>query len=307
MNKKQTQQLDQFQSTDILLTGSDNIWNLPGYAKFVINVTAFRNLISEVIRNKDLQITDVHGARRHAVLARIEMADRSEKVRGAVQNYASDTDDTLLFQQVRFSRGKLLYSGIQKSLSYARIIESKARAIIDDLSDYNLTLAELDLYKSSITTFENAHLQVGQIKIDRKNATDQLKVLCPATRNLVQTKLRTGATQFIETAPEFYKRLLLSFKINNYPTHYTEFDIVTRDKATHETLEAVKITATSDKGTMLQFSNPVGEAIFKQFEGAYWTITYECPGYELLTMQNIKMERGEKMELVADLVKLPEL
>ncbi|HKR04491.1 MAG TPA: hypothetical protein VJY62_07630 [Bacteroidia bacterium] len=79
---------------------------------------------------------------------------------------------------------------------------------------------------------------------------------------------------------------------------------MTRDKVTGEPLEAVRITATSDKGTMQQFSNPAGAADFKQFQPDWWTITYECPGYETLTMKNVKADRGMKIELVAEMVKI---
>ncbi|MEO5569588.1 MAG: hypothetical protein ABIT08_15170 [Bacteroidia bacterium] len=117
-------------------------------------------------------------------------------------------------------------------------------------------------------------------------------------------KLRKGATQFIKTAPDFYGKLLLSFEINNYPTHYTEFEILTRDKMTGELLGGVKITATSVKGVMEQFSNPIGEADLKQFEPSWWTLTYEYPWYRILTMPDLKVALGKKIALVAELEKV---
>ncbi|HKR06880.1 MAG TPA: hypothetical protein VJY62_19750 [Bacteroidia bacterium] len=108
----------------------------------------------------------------------------------------------------------------------------------------------------------------------------------------------------METAPDFYNELIASFEINDYPTHYTEFDILTRDKATGEALGGVKITATCTKGSMEQFSNPEGAADFIQFKPTWWTLTYECPGYEKLVMPNQKAEKGVKMSLVAELVKI---
>ena len=116
-------------------------------------------------------------------------------------------------------------------------------------------------------------------------------------------KLRTGATQFKITAPDFYNELIASFEIKRYPTHYTEFEILTRDKMSGEALGGVKITATSVKGSMEQFSNPIGEADLKQFEPSWWTLTYEYPGYHILTMPNVKVELGKKIALVAELEK----
>jgi hypothetical protein len=304
MDKKQNQQLDSFQSTDFILTGNTNIWDLPSFAKFVNNVGEFRGQLSEVLRYKQMQITDVHGATRFAALARIEMANKSVKVRSAVQNLAADNKDTMLYQLVRFPKSKLQSGAIQKSIGYARKIAAEASANILDLAGYKLTQGELDAYILSIENFQKAHSQVNQIRKERKNATAQLAILCPATRETIETKLRPGATQFMETAPDFYNELINSFEINDYPTHYTEFDIMTKDKSTGAPLDAVRITATSDKGTMVQFSNPVGAADFKQFQPDWWTITYECPGYETLIMKNVKADRGVKLELVAELEKI---
>jgi hypothetical protein len=303
MTKKQMQQLDQFQSTDYVLEAGDHIWNLPGYGKFIINVAEFRNSLSEVNRYKLIQIPDEHGAKLHAEQARLDMAFKSIKVRAAIQNFASDEKNKLLFQQVRFPESKLKRGGIQKSLSYARIIEAKAREIIDDLLPYNLTVEELDLYKLSIKKFEDARGAAAELKINRKNATAQLSKLCPDTRKIIEEKLRNGATQFMITAPDFYSLLISSFEINRYPTHYTEFEILTKDKTSGNALGGVKITATSVKGVMEQFSNPVGEADLKQFEPSWWTLTYECPGYRVLTMPNLKVELGKKIALVAELEK----
>ena len=307
MTKTEAQQLDQFGSTNFSLTNFETIWNLPAFSKFVNNVEEFRFSYSEIIRYKQMQVTDSGGAKDFADQARIIMAQKSMKVRSAVQNFASDTDNTLLYQQVRFPESKLLQGGIQKSLSYANTIEAKARALANELLPYNLTLAEIDEYKLSIVTFENAHSQTGQIKRDRKNATAQLKILFPATRKIVETKLRKGATQFMVIAYDFYKDLLASFEIKKYPTHYTEFDIVAKDKTTGQALGGVKITAQSEKGIMEQFTNPVGETDFKQFEPSWWTLTYECPGFEKLIMPAIKTERGTKHVLVAEMEKIVHL
>jgi hypothetical protein len=69
-------------------------------------------------------------------------------------------------------------------------------------------------------------------------------------------------------------------------------------------LGGVKITAASAKGTMEQFSNPDGVADFIRFTPTWWTLTYECPGYEKLVMPDQKAERGLKTKLVAELVKI---
>jgi hypothetical protein len=303
MNKIQSSQLDSFQNTDFVLEGADNIWNLPGYAKFVLNVGEFRSALSDVIKYQLMQQLDAHGVVIYSQLARKEMAEKSVKVRSAVQNFASDNNNMLLYQQVRFPEAMLLYGRIQNSIAKAHTIEEKARAIIDDLLPYKLSVEELDEYLASIVSFENARNTVKNLEIQKKNATAQLKVLCPALRNLIEVKLRKGATQFMESAPDFYKNLLESFSLNSYKTHYTEFDIETRDKTTGALLGGVKITATSDKGTMEQYSNPIGAADFKRFQPAFWNITYECPGYEILTMANVKSDLGRKVSLVAELVK----
>jgi hypothetical protein len=305
MDKIQSQQLDQFQSTDLVLEGADNIWNLPAYAKFVNNAGEFRFQLADIEKYKILQVTDVHGAADYARLARLDMAAKSKKVRSAVQNWASDHKDTKLYQQVRFAESRLTTGMAQRSFSYALSIKKQASLIIDDLLAYKLTPEELDLFSESIKTAATAHSDVNFMRKQRKVATAELKKLFPATRETIETKLRPGATQFMDTAPDFYNELIASFEINDYATHFTEFDIETRDKATGIVLGGVKITATSLKGAVMQqFSTPDGAADFIQFTPTWWTLTYECPGYEKLVMPDRKAEKGKKMSLVAELVKI---
>jgi len=111
-------------------------------------------------------------------------------------------------------------------------------------------------------------------------------------------QLKNGATQFINTAPDFYKTLLNTFKINNFPTHFTEFDMVLLDKETKEQLYGVKVIAVASKGgEMIQYSNPEGVVDFKQFEPDYWDLTYELPGYEPITKKKVKAELGKKLNI----------
>ena len=45
---------------------------------------------------------------------------------------------------------------------------------------------------------------------------------------------------------------------------------------------------------MVQFSNPIGEVDFRQFEPDYWDLTFEMPRYAVKQKKAQKIELGRK-------------
>lgn len=303
MNKHQTAQLNSFQNTQLQIENGTLIWQ--SHPTFVANVNAFNLAVADIFKYKNIQEVSVSAARVYKQKVREEMAFKSIKIRSAVQNYASDKNDDALFESVNIPESDLLYLNQQKSLSKANVIEKVAREQLASLAPYQVLLADVDDYLASIVAFQDAIPMVNEIIIELKNATKKLKDLCPAARKIVNTQLKLGATQFMMTAPDFYNKLIDSFQINNQPTRFTEFEMTLVDRSTKETLEGVKVTAVSNKGgNMVQFSSPIGEVDFKQFEPDYWNLTFELPGYEPLHKDKLKADLGKKMKLgVVELLK----
>lgn len=302
MNKVQTVQLGACQNTQLELENAILIWQ--GHLKFAANVEEFNAVVADIFKYKNIQAVIIDAAKVYKQKARETMAYKSIKIRSAVQNYASDIEDFVLFESINVPEHVLLYNKQQNSLSKANLIESIAREQVAHLEDYHVKIDDIEDYLNSINKFKDAIPMVNELLSERKNATARLKELCKKAREIIRLKLRLGATQFMESAPDFYNKLLYSFELKNTPTHFTEFEMVVNDKATHETLSGVKVTATSLKGEMVQFSTPIGEVDFKQFEPTYWDLTFELPGYKILEKTQVKAERGKKIDFgVIELVK----
>lgn len=302
MNKTQIIQLNSCQNTQLELENAMLIWQ--SHVKFAANVDEFNLIVADIFKYKNIQAVMIDAANVYKRKAREAMAYKSIKIRSAVQNYASDINDEVLFASINVPEHVLLYGKQQNSISKANLIESIARTQLAHLAPYHVLPADVDDYLASITKFTDAFPMVNELMSERKNATAKLKVLCKRVREIVRMKLKLGATQFMESAPDFYNKLLYSFELKNIPTRFTEFEMVVSDKTTHETLSGVKVTATSIKGEMVQFSTPIGEVDFKQFEPAYWDLTFELPGYKILEKTQVKAERGKKIDFGAiELVK----
>lgn len=295
MNKEQIAQLNSFQTTQLVLENGILIWQ--GNAAFADNVKEFNETVADIFNYKNLQLTDLGGARTYKEKARLTMADKSIKIRSAVQNFASDADNSKLYKEINFPKSKLQYGDQQKVLAYASKVESLARKNVASLAPYKVLPADVDAFLELIDNFKAAIPMVVGVRTGTKNATAQLAVLCKKAREIIETKLRKGATQFMDSAPDFYNELLNSFRIDKLPTHFTEFDMVLVNKVTQDALSGVKVTAVSSKGEMIQFSNPIGEVDFIQFEPGYWNLTFELPGFNKITKTAVKAELGKKLEL----------
>ena len=230
MNKLQIAQLNSFQTTQLILENGILIWQ--GNIAFKDNVEEFNLSVAEVFKYKDMQVLDLGGARAYKAQTRKVMADKSIKIRSAVQNYASDADLIMLYKEINLMPSTLNYGDQQKVLSYAQRVETIARKNVVELEPYKVKVDDVDDYLAAISKFKNAIPLVDGVFKGRKTATKKLAAACKKTRDIVEQKLRKGATQFMETAPDFYSDLLNAFEIDKLPTHFTEFDMLMVNKAT---------------------------------------------------------------------------
>jgi ribosome-associated toxin RatA of RatAB toxin-antitoxin module len=303
MKKQEISILNSFQTTQLVLENGVLVWQ--GNVAFAANVAEINDVVTDIFKYKNIQVTDQGGARVFKQLARELMADDSVKIRSAVQNFASDSKKVNIYKAVNFTLSRLLYGNAQKSLAYASKIGSIAKANEASLAPYKVLPADVTKYLDEVESFKNALPLVDGLTVQRKNATKQIARLIKKGREIVETKLRKGATQFMDTAPDFYNELINSFRIDEMPTHFTEFEMLCVDKLTKENLSGVKVKAVSSKGEMIQFSNPIGEVEFIQFESGYWDLTFELPGYKTAEKKAVKAVPGKKLELGSiELVKI---
>lgn|GEM_PF-1523870 len=303
MKKQEIAILNSFQTSQLVLENGKLVWQ--GSATFSNNVTELDTIVADIFKYKNIQVTDQGGAKVFKKMARDLMANDSVKIRSAVQNYASDNNLVDVYKAVNFSLSRLRYGNSQKSLAFASKIGSIAEKHEGNLGPYKVVPEDVANYMKAVEDFKNAIPLVDGLTAQRKNATKQIADLIKKGRDIIETKLRKGATQFMTTAPDFYNELINSFKIDELPTHFTEFDMQCVDKVSKEKLSGVKVKAVSPKGEMIQFSNPIGEVEFIQFEPGYWDLTFELPGYAIIEKKAVKAELGKKLELgVIELVEI---
>jgi len=303
MNKVQIAQLNSCLNTQLTLDNAVMIWQ--NHAAFAANVAEFKQVIAEIEKYRNLQISDNGANRIEKQKIRKAMTAKAMIIRNAVMNYASDVDDIMLYKTINICDSKLLYNNQSKSETKAMIIESIARENADKLAPYAITITDIDEYAKLVEKYRKSIPTVRTNIISIKTATEKVGELTKKARKIVNTKLKLGITQFLNNAPDFYNEMKHSFAINDLPTRFTKMDATIIDKESGENLSEVKVTATNSKESLTEYSNPIGEMEFRTFWPTYYNLTFECPGYVTVEMKAVKAERGKKMDFgVIEMVRL---
>jgi hypothetical protein len=297
MNKNQSATLNSFDLTDLVLDNYSLAWGTS--VPFTGIVTKWRLVVADIKTNKIIQETDIKGIRMNKLAKQLSMAGKSFKLVNAVQAYAMDIEDNNLYNMVNYTERDLMKGREENCVSKARIIEAATRTNIAALTPYGVVIAEVDDFKDSIDVFEDSIPAPDNAIIARIDSTRQLKELFKKGRTIIVKSMKKGAAQFKAASPEFYTRLLDSFKINSLPVHHTEMDFNITEKNTGTVLPGVKVTAVPVDGTgdtMTQYSNMTGEADYREISPEMYNVTFELP-HHVTTNKIVKAERGKKIEL----------
>lgn len=303
MNKHQSAILNSFDLTDLVLDNYSLVWGTS--VPFTGIVAKWRLVVTDIKVYKIVQEVDIRGIRQNKLAKQQSMAVKSFKLVNAVQAYAMDIEDNDLYTRVNYTERDLMKGREENCVSKARIIEETTRTNLVALAPYGVVLSDVDGFKDSIDEFEASIPAPDNAIIARIDATRKLKELFPKGRTIIVKSMKKAAGQFKESAPEFFTRLMDSFKINDLPTHHTEMDFNITEQGTGIVLPGVKVTATPVDGTgnnYTQYSGMSGNADL-EISPELYNVKFELPDHETVN-KVVEAERGKKIEVDVELVKI---
>ncbi|MBK7855279.1 MAG: hypothetical protein IPJ79_10560 [Bacteroidetes bacterium] len=160
------------------------------------------------------------------------MAEQGFAIKSAIQAYAADTDNVILFDAVNYALSELMSGAANRSVTRCKNIRDLADVNKTALVAYGVTNEMLADYGKAIDDFEeviaNPRDQIGA----RKAATKDIKDGIAAVDAVLKDKLDKLMENFRLSAPEFYAQYYNDRKIFDAKTNYTEIRVLLLNKET---------------------------------------------------------------------------
>ncbi|HNU34662.1 MAG TPA: carboxypeptidase-like regulatory domain-containing protein [Bacteroidia bacterium] len=300
MTKRQNAKLNMYLAVLLVLNSNSIIWNV--LAVFVTAFDSFKLKLQTLQRAVQRQADLIAGYAKDKRLKREAMAEQGFAIKSAIQAYAADTDNVILFDAVNYALSELMSGAANRSVTRCKNIRDLADVNKTALVAYGVTNEMLADYGKAIDDFEeviaNPRDQIGA----RKAATKDIKDGIAAVDAVLKDKLDKLMENFRLSAPEFYAQYYNDRKIFDAKTNYTEIRVLLLNKETGAKLEGVVMKAKGETKEYSVLSNSNGIADAKQITPEVYDLEFELPGFEKVLKSNIDMSPGEKEEITIEMV-----
>lgn len=298
MTKRQNAKLNMALSVLLILGNNMLVWQ--ALAAFVTVFNSFKTLMADLQKAIDYERLVITGWALNKRKQRIDMAEKANVIRSAIQAYALDTGDNVLYKAVSYSLGILITGSYNSSRSKCQIIHNQAADIIADLADYGVLPGDLVDLQKLVDDYAG---YLGQVKdhiaarsATRKKIADYFKVM-----TVILKKMDLLMANFRTSAPDFYAQYFKDRKIYDAKTQFTEVRATILNAVTGEPINDVLMKLTGQENTYEEVSNTSGVADAKQIHPELYNITFELPGFKPETLSK-KMSPGEKELVTVKLV-----
>ena len=259
MTKTQTSKTNMYLGMLIYLSGTMSIWTL--LTVFANAVTGFKAKVLTLQAKQALQEELLSGYARDKRNKRIAMVESAYRIKGALQGFASDTNNIILFDKINWSFSKLIEGSSIRSKNFCQTVHDKAVIELANLAPYQVTAADLDKLQTLISAYNDIISNPKKVLGERKQLTEDIQQLIVDIDGILKTKMDKLVANFMVSAPDFYNTYFKERKIYNGKTNFTEVVALFKNKETGHTLEGVVLKATGDKGAAFEIlSNASGVA-----------------------------------------------
>lgn len=301
MTKKQTAKTNMYLGLEMYLNGRMNIWQV--LALFVTLVTNFKNKVVNLQALQAKQEELLTGYAMQKRNARIAMAETAFRIKCALQTFASDQNNEILYMKVNWSLSDLIEGSSLASRNRCQVIYDQAIPVVDDLGPYAVTqdeleglLRQIEAYNSIISGSKNV---IGQ----RKQITKDIATAIREIDTLLKTKMDKLVANWKSSSPNFYDTYFIERKIYEAKTNFTEIVATFKNKTTGHEVEGVLFKGIGNKGGFFEAVSSInGVADKKQISPETYQLQWEIPGFESGSMSQVKVSPGEKEQLVIELV-----
>lgn len=292
MNKRQNAKLNMYQSVKLVMDANQLIWQV--LIAMVAAFTGFTGKLAALIVAAREQEENIKGYSEQKRLRRITMAEKANEIRSAIQAFAVETGNMVLFEKVNYSLTELLSGSGNRSRSRSQIIHEEAQEHETALADYGVTPEEIAELAEAIESFATIIAQPKEYIAKKKYYTELISSLIKDIDGILKNKMDKLMENFRLTAPQFYKEYFNNRIIFDAKTNYTEIRATILNEVTGEKLEGVKMVVDGPEHDYEFLSNYNGIADAKQIHPEIYDLKFELPGFEVTEVKNVDMSPGEK-------------
>lgn len=295
MNTKQENKFSMYLLVKTLLNTFNAVWaGIPG---FVLAAGEFFGKIGEIDNAVQVQETSVKGYTQNKKKAKGKMVGKALKIAGALKKYATDIDDSALFEDVNFTESELLYA--TDTLVRERCLKIHAKAMLHAAALVPEGILAIDITELStlIAAYETIIGSPSQIKADRKVATANLKVFIKQTDIILKQKIDMLMLQFKDSNSDFYNKYVADRKVIDLGVQHTRASGVVKDTEGNELEDVVVSVVGTD---LVKTTNADGVYLFKPFIPGDFSFSIAKQGFVTQLIENVHVSPGQ--HIVIDVV-----
>lgn len=299
MNKKQNAKLNMYLGVQLFTESKNAIWMV--LLSFANAFTSFKTKVAELVNTVKVQEELIEGYAKEKREKRIKMSELANTVRSAVQAYATETGNTVLYEKVNYATSELMTGSSNRSRTRCQIVHDEANAVIANLGDYGIIAADLTALQTAINVFALLISNPKDHLAARKTNTEKITKIMREIDTILKKKMDKLMENFKISSPDFYSQYFNDRKIYDAKTNYTEIRATIINKATGMKLEGVKMIVDGTDHDYEFISNTKGVADAKQIHPELYNLKFELPGFEPVSVVKIDVSPGEKEEITVEM------
>jgi hypothetical protein len=300
MNAKIKSKTDMYLGLLLFLNGTINTWEILQIFQAIFD--DFEEKLSKLQTDHALAEELINGYAQEKRNKRTAMALDADRIKNAVQAYASDNEMDVLFMSVNLPLSSLMEGRSLRSKNKCQMIHNKALAVVGQLGPYGVVAGDLTGLQLKISAYNAICSSPKHVKGQRKVLNSGIRKECKAIDKLLKSRMDKAAKSLINTAPEWVENYLAERRVYDPKTTHTEIIAEFKNKATGTVVEGVLLKAKGSKGAEFEIYSAENGVADKQINPEIYNLTWEIPGFESGEMKQVKVSPGEKEKLVIELI-----
>jgi len=284
----------------LYLNGTMNIWQV--LEMFVTIFNSFKGKLLTLQEKQALQEALITGYAMQKRTARVAMAEYAFRIKCALQTYASDIENEVIYMKVNWSLSDLIEGASVTSKNRCQVIYDQTLAVIEFMGPYAVIQSDLVELLLKINTYNAILSNSKNIIGQRKQVTKDIKTIIQQIDKILKTKMDKLVSNWKSSEKNFFDTYFIERKIYDPKTSFTEITATFKNKATGHEVEGVLLKGTGSKGGEFEIiSSSTGKAE-KQISPEIYNLTWEIPGFQSGSKSQVKVSPGEKEKLEIELI-----
>jgi hypothetical protein len=297
MKKHQSDILKMYSSTYAVLQKFNSVWNTN--VPFSDAVDALLDFIETINNLHTIQTQDNKGITADKKNTRRKLEARAFNISRTVVFYATVTENNKLYTQAYFPRSRFTLARDNELGGICKQVHKAASDNAAALLPYGLTAAMLNDLNVLISDFTSYISRPSGARIDRKEATAEMKKTFKAADALLKNQLDNGMELYSSSNKDFFTQYTKARIIVNSGTQTRALKISFFEENSNVILAGVKSKVS---GKSIRPSGRKGINFVQHLEEGSHSIESTLEGYEAATAE-FNIVKGETTKLIVKLKK----